>query len=65
MAAEIAAKRERSVCYNCAEKFSQEHLKVCPMKGLPFPDGRRHVPQRQDLRGAAHLPQRGRWHLLQ
>jgi hypothetical protein len=32
--AEMAAKRERKECYNCAEKFSREHLKVCPVKGV-------------------------------
>ena len=32
--AEMAAKRERNECYNCTEKFSKEHLKVCPMKGV-------------------------------
>jgi hypothetical protein len=21
-------------CYNCSEKFSREHLKICPMKGI-------------------------------
>jgi hypothetical protein len=33
-AAEMAAKREKRECYNCSEKFSQEHLKICPMKGI-------------------------------
>jgi hypothetical protein len=33
-AAEMAAKREKGECYNCSEKFSQEHLKICPMKGI-------------------------------
>jgi hypothetical protein len=31
---EMAAKRERGECYNCTEKFSREHLKVCPVKGV-------------------------------
>jgi hypothetical protein len=31
---EMAAKRERGECYNCTEKFSRDHLKVCPMKGI-------------------------------
>jgi hypothetical protein len=31
---EMTAKRERGECYNCTEKFSREHLKVCPMKGI-------------------------------
>jgi hypothetical protein len=31
--AEMVAKRERGECYNCTEKFSREHLKVCPVKG--------------------------------
>jgi hypothetical protein len=30
----MAAKRERGECYNCTEKFSREHLKVCPIKGV-------------------------------
>jgi ferredoxin len=32
--AEMAAKRECGECYNCIEKFSHEHLKVCPVKGV-------------------------------
>jgi hypothetical protein len=32
--AEMAAKRERRECYNCTKNFSQEHLKVCPVKGV-------------------------------
>jgi hypothetical protein len=32
--AEMAAKREKGECYNCSEKFSREHLKICPMKGI-------------------------------
>jgi hypothetical protein len=32
--AEMAAKCERGECYNCTEKFSCEHLNVCPMKGI-------------------------------
>jgi hypothetical protein len=31
---EMAAKRECGECYNCIEKFSREHLKVCPVKGV-------------------------------
>jgi hypothetical protein len=31
---EMAAKRERRECYNCTEKFSCDHLKVCHMKGI-------------------------------
>jgi hypothetical protein len=27
----MAARSERGEWYNCSEKFSQEHLKVCPM----------------------------------
>jgi hypothetical protein len=30
----MVAKRKRGECYNCTEKFSREHLKVCPMKGI-------------------------------
>jgi hypothetical protein len=30
----MVAKRERGECYNCTEKFSREHLKVCPVKGV-------------------------------
>jgi hypothetical protein len=30
----MVAKRERRECYNCTEKFSREHLKVCLMKGI-------------------------------
>jgi hypothetical protein len=33
-AAEMAAKRVRGECYNCTEKFSKEHLEVCPVKGI-------------------------------
>jgi hypothetical protein len=33
-AAEMAAKRERSECYNCTEKFSRVHLDICPMMGI-------------------------------
>jgi hypothetical protein len=33
-ATEMAAKREHVECYHCSEKFSHEHLKVCPMKGI-------------------------------
>jgi hypothetical protein len=33
-AAEMVAKRTRGECYNCTEKFSKEHLKVCPVKGI-------------------------------
>jgi hypothetical protein len=32
--AKMVAKRERGECYNCTKKFSQEHLKVCPVKGV-------------------------------
>jgi hypothetical protein len=32
--AEMTAKREKGECYNCTEKFSCEHLKTCPMKGI-------------------------------
>jgi hypothetical protein len=32
--AEMAAKRERGECYNCTEKFTREHLKGCPVKGV-------------------------------
>jgi hypothetical protein len=32
--AEMAAKCECGECYNCTEKFSREHLKVCPIKGV-------------------------------
>jgi hypothetical protein len=31
---EMAAKREKGECLNCSEKFSKEHLKTCPMKGV-------------------------------
>jgi hypothetical protein len=31
---EMAAKGERGECYNCTKKFSREHLKVCPVKGV-------------------------------
>jgi hypothetical protein len=31
---EMAAKREHGECSNCSKKFSHEHLKVCPMKGI-------------------------------
>jgi hypothetical protein len=30
----MAAKCKRGECYNCTEKFSCEHLNVCPMKGI-------------------------------
>jgi hypothetical protein len=33
-AAEMAAKRAWGECYNCTEKFSKEHLEVCPVKGI-------------------------------
>jgi hypothetical protein len=33
-AAEMAAKHARGECYNCTEKFSKEHLEVCPIKGI-------------------------------
>jgi hypothetical protein len=33
-AVEMTTKRERDECYNCLEKFSREHIKVCPMKGI-------------------------------
>jgi hypothetical protein len=33
-ATEMAAKRKCGECYNCMEKFSHEHLKICPMKGI-------------------------------
>jgi hypothetical protein len=33
-ATEIAAKWEKGQCYNCTEKFSREHLKICPAKGI-------------------------------
>jgi hypothetical protein len=33
-AAKMAAKRECGECYNCFQKFSREHRKVCPMKGI-------------------------------
>jgi hypothetical protein len=31
---EMAAKRAWGKCYNCTEKFSKEHLEVCPVKGI-------------------------------
>jgi hypothetical protein len=31
---EMAAKRARGECYNCTEKFTKEHLEVCPVKGI-------------------------------
>jgi hypothetical protein len=31
---EMVAKRVRGECYNCTEKFSKEHLEVCPVKGI-------------------------------
>jgi hypothetical protein len=34
MAKEMAAKRERGECYKCSEKFTRDHIKVCPMKGI-------------------------------
>jgi hypothetical protein len=33
-AAEMVAKRTGGECYNCTEKFTKEHLKVCPVKGI-------------------------------
>jgi hypothetical protein len=30
----MAAKREKSECYNCTEQLSWEHLKTYPMKGI-------------------------------
>jgi hypothetical protein len=33
-ATEMAAKREKGECFNCTEKFSKEHLKTYPMKGV-------------------------------
>jgi hypothetical protein len=30
----MAVKRERGECHNYMKKFSREHLKVCPMKGI-------------------------------
>jgi hypothetical protein len=30
----MATKREKGKGYNCFEKFSREHLKVCPMKDI-------------------------------
>jgi hypothetical protein len=32
--AEMAAKRVWVECYNCTEKFSKEHLDVCPVKAI-------------------------------
>jgi hypothetical protein len=32
--AEMAAKRARDKCYNCTEKFTKEHLEVCPVKSI-------------------------------
>jgi hypothetical protein len=32
--AEMVVKREKRECYNCSEKFSREHLKICPMKRI-------------------------------
>jgi hypothetical protein len=33
---EIACRREEGLCFNCLEKFSQDHLKQCSMKGIYF-----------------------------
>jgi hypothetical protein len=33
---EIAERRRQGLCFNYPEKFSREHLKVCPMKGIYF-----------------------------
>jgi hypothetical protein len=30
----VSAKRPRGECYNCTKKFSKEHLKVFPVKGV-------------------------------
>jgi hypothetical protein len=32
--AEMAAKRARGECYNCTEKFTKEHLEICPVKAI-------------------------------
>ena len=32
--AEMTERRKQGLCFNCPEKFSPEHLKVCPMKGI-------------------------------
>jgi hypothetical protein len=31
---EMVAKHTRGECYNCTEKFTKEHLEVCPVKGI-------------------------------
>jgi hypothetical protein len=31
---EMVAKREHGECYKCFEKFTKDHFKVCPMKGI-------------------------------
>jgi hypothetical protein len=36
-ATEMAAKHENGECYNYTKKFSCEHLKVCPMRGIYLP----------------------------
>jgi len=30
----MADRRAKGLCFNCPEKFSQEHLKIFPMKGI-------------------------------
>ena len=32
--AEMVERRRLGLCFNCPEKFSQEHLKVCPMNSI-------------------------------
>jgi hypothetical protein len=43
---EMAVKQEHGECYNYTEKFSHEHLKVCPMKGI-------YLLQKDDVPGEA------------
>jgi hypothetical protein len=47
-APEMATKCERGECYNCTEKFSLDHLKVCPMKGIYLLYMENKVPFQED-----------------